>query len=130
MEAAAVLPEKVRVLVADDHRLFAETLEALLGTDDRIEVVATASDGREAVRLALELDPDVTLMDINMPVLDGFEATKRIRQQQKDACVLMLTGSNSRNDVDLARKAGAAGYVTKDRIAAELIEAIVEVGSR
>ena len=118
------------MLIADDHRLFAETLEALLATEDRIDVVGSARDGKEAVRLTRKLRPDVTLMDISMPIMDGFEATRRIRQDQKDACVLMLTGSNSRSDVDLARKAGAAGYVTKDRIAAELIEAIVEVVSR
>src|ERR671926_1853524 len=129
MEAVAV-SSRIRVLIADDHRLFAETLEALLATDDRVEVVGSARDGKEAVRLARKLGPDVILMDISMPVMDGFEATRRIRSQKEDACVLMLTGSNSRTDVDLARKAGAAGYVTKDRIAAELIEAIVEVGSR
>ena len=129
MEAAAV-SNKIRVLIADDHRLFAETLEALLATEDRVEVVGSARDGKDAVRLARKLRPDVILMDISMPIRDGFEATRRIRVNQEDACVLMLTGSNSRTDVDLARKAGAAGYVTKDRIAAELIEAIVEVGSR
>ena len=129
MEAAAVLG-KIRVLIADDHRLFAETLEALLATDDRIEVAGSARDGKEAVRLARTVRPDVILMDISMPIMDGFEATRRIRQQRKETCVLMLTGSNSRTDVDLARKAGAAGYVTKDRIAAELIEAIVEVSPR
>ena len=129
MEAAAV-SNKIGVLIADDHRLFAETLEALFATDDRIAVVGWARDGKEAVRLTRKLRPDVILMDISMPTMDGFEATRRIRQQRKDACVLMLTGSNSRTDVDLARKAGAAGYVTKDRIAAELIEAIVEVVNR
>jgi two-component system, NarL family, nitrate/nitrite response regulator NarL len=129
VEAAAV-SNKIRVLIADDHRLFAETLEALLATEDRIEVAGWARDGKEAVRLTRKLRPDVILMDISMPIMDGFEATRRIRQQRKDACVLMLTGSNSRTDVDLARKAGAAGYVTKDRIAAELIEAIVEVVNR
>jgi two-component system, NarL family, nitrate/nitrite response regulator NarL len=127
---AAALSTKIRVLVADDHRLFAETLEALLATEDRVEVVGWAQDGKEAVRLARKLRPDVILMDISMPVMDGFEATRRIRRQEKNACVLILTGSNSRTDVDLARKAGAAGYVTKDRIAAELIDAIVEVVSR
>jgi two-component system nitrate/nitrite response regulator NarL len=129
VEAAAV-SNKIRVLIADDHRLFAETLQALLATDDRVVVVGTARDGKEAVRLARKLGPDVILMDISMPVMDGFEATRRIRRNKEDACVLMLTGSNSRADVDLARKAGAAGYVTKDRIAAELVDAIVEVGSR
>ena len=129
MEAATV-SSKIRVFIADDHRLFAETLEALLATDDRIEVAGSARDGKEAVRLARTVRPDVILMDISMPIMDGFEATRRIRQQRKETCVLMLTGSNSRTDVDLARKAGAAGYVTKDRIAAELIEAIVEVVNR
>ena len=129
MEAAAVT-DNIRVLIADDHRLFAETLEALLATEERITVVGSARDGKEAVRLARDLEPDVILMDISMPIMDGFEATRRIRQHDQAACVLMLTGSNSRTDVDLARKAGAAGYVTKDRIAAELIEAIVEVVSR
>ena len=129
MEAAAV-SNKIRVLIADDHRLFAETLEALLATEDRIDVVGSARDGKEAVRLTRKLRPDVVLMDISMPIMDGFEATRRIRQHRGNACVLMLTGSNSRTDVDFARKAGAAGYVTKDRIAAELIEAIVEVVER
>jgi two-component system nitrate/nitrite response regulator NarL len=79
------------------------------------------------VQLALSVEPDVILMDISMPIMDGFQATKQIRKQQPRACILMLTGSNSRTDLDRARKAGAAGYVTKDRIAAELIDAIVEV---
>ena len=129
MEAAAV-SSNIRVLIADDHHLFAETLEALLSTDPRIEVVGAALDGKEAVRLWRKLRPDVILMDISMPVMDGFEATRRIRTERDDACVLMLTGSNSRTDVDLARKSGAAGYVTKDRIAAELVDAIVEVVNR
>jgi DNA-binding NarL/FixJ family response regulator len=118
------------VLIADDHRLFAQALEAILGTDERIEVIGHARDGREAVKLAAQLDPDVTLMDIAMPEMDGFEATRQIRSRRPDARVLILTGSDARTDVDQARKAGAAGYVTKDRIAAELIDAIVEVVNR
>jgi two-component system nitrate/nitrite response regulator NarL len=121
---------KVRVLIADDHLLFAEALESILSTDDRFEVVALARDGREAADRALELRPDVVLMDIAMPVLDGFEATRLLREEWPDACVLMLTGSNARADVDRARQLGAIGYVTKDRIASELIDAILEVGSR
>jgi DNA-binding NarL/FixJ family response regulator len=121
---------KVRLLIADDHLLFAEALESILATDERFDVVALARDGREAVDRALELRPDVVLMDISMPVLDGFDATRELREQWPDACVLMLTGSNARADVDRARQAGAAGYVTKDRIASELVEAILEVGER
>ena len=120
----------IRVLIADDHRLFAEALEAILAGDDRIKVVGHAGDGREAVRLASELKPDVVLMDISMPVLDGIEAARQISKADGSACILMLTGSNSRSDVDRARKAGAAGYVTKDRIAAELIDAIIEIAGR
>ena len=121
---------KVRVLIADDHLLFAEALESILSTDERFEVVALARDGREAVDRALELRPDIVLMDIAMPVLDGFDATRLLREAWPKACVLMLTGSNARADVDRARQLGAVGYVTKDRIASELIDAILEVGSR
>jgi DNA-binding NarL/FixJ family response regulator len=121
---------KIRVLLADDHRLFAEALEAILGADERIEVVGTARDGREAVELERKLAPDVVLMDISMPGMDGVDAARTIRKRRPDACILILTGSNSRADVDRSRAAGAAGYVTKDRIAAELIDAIVEVAGR
>ena len=124
------MPQKYRVLIADDHRMFAEALEAILATDQRLEVAGHAGDGGEAVRLALTLRPDVTLMDIAMPIMDGLQATKQIRKQWPRACVLMLTGSNSRADVDRAREAGAAGYVTKERIAAELIDAILEIAAR
>jgi DNA-binding NarL/FixJ family response regulator len=132
VEAAALnsMPQKYRVLIADDHRMFAEALQAILATDQRLEVAGHAGDGGEAVRLALTLRPDVTLMDIAMPIMDGLQATKQIRKQWPTACVLMLTGSNSRTDVDRAREAGAAGYVTKERIAAELIDAILEIAAR
>jgi DNA-binding NarL/FixJ family response regulator len=117
----------IRVLIADDHRLFAEALEAILDSEPEIEVVGRARNGEEAVSQALELEPDVILMDIAMPGVDGVEATKRIRRLECRAHVLMLTGSNSRSDVSRAREAGAAAYVTKDRIAAQLIEAIREL---
>ena len=117
----------IRVLIADDHLLFTEALEAILSGDKRIEVAGRARDGGEAVALAAELKPDLVLMDVSMPVLDGIEATREIRASGDSVTVLMLTGSNSRTDVDSAREAGASGYVTKDRIASELVEAIVEV---
>jgi two-component system, NarL family, nitrate/nitrite response regulator NarL len=131
VEAAQTdLPRRIRVLIADDHRLFAEALEAILEADTRIEVVGRARNGKEAVELAKSLDPEVVLMDISMPVMDGVEAAAEIRKRAPSVQVLMLTGSNASADVDRSRRAGAAGYVTKDRIASQLIEAIIEVGSR
>ena len=130
MEAAADPAAPIRVLIADDHQLFAQALEAILAPEAHIDVVGYARDGHEAVERATELEPDVILMDISMPRLDGVDATRRIRDDDPEAAVLMLTGSNSRIDVDRARDAGASGYVTKDRIAAELIDAIVEVAGR
>jgi DNA-binding NarL/FixJ family response regulator len=124
------LENPIRVLIADDHRLFAEALEAILAGETTIEVVGRARNGAEALELALELEPDVVLMDISMPVMDGVEATRRIREARPGACVLMLTGSNTAVDVDRSRGAGAAGYITKDRIASQLVEAIVETAGR
>jgi DNA-binding NarL/FixJ family response regulator len=121
---------KIRVLIADDHRLFAEALAAILATDDRFEVVGQAHNGEQAVELAVARRPDVVLMDISMPRLDGVEAAKQITGKRRSAIVLMLTGSSSSADVARAREAGAAGYVTKDRIASELIDSIVEVTAK
>jgi DNA-binding NarL/FixJ family response regulator len=130
MDGAANLPKTIRVLIADDHRLFAQALEAILEDDERIAIAGHARDGKQAVDLARSLEPDVVLMDIAMPGMDGFQATRMIMGERPDTSVLILTGSNSRADVDRARKAGAAGYVTKDRIAAELVDAILEVVTR
>jgi DNA-binding NarL/FixJ family response regulator len=121
---------KIRVLIADDHRLFAQALEAFLSNDERIEVVGKARDGEEAVKIARSKKPDVILMDIAMPKVDGVEATKRIRSNGGRPCVLMLTGSNSTGDVARAREAGASAYVTKDRIASQLIDVILELAER
>jgi two-component system, NarL family, nitrate/nitrite response regulator NarL len=130
MEPATIRTPPIRVLIADDHALFAEAVEAMLTQDGRMAVVGHAANGLQAVELAADLRPDVVLMDISMPVMDGFEATRRIRTAAPDARVLMLTGSNSPLDVDHARRAGVSGYVTKDRIAVELLEVIVDVTLR
>ncbi|HEY2938454.1 MAG TPA: response regulator transcription factor [Gaiellaceae bacterium] len=121
------MPPRIRVLIADDHRLFAEALDAILATEPQIEVVGRAYDGEDAIAQGLSLEPDVILMDIAMPVVDGVEATKRIRKERSDACVVILTGSNSRADVARSREAGAAAYVTKDRIASHLLSTILEL---
>jgi DNA-binding NarL/FixJ family response regulator len=120
----------VRVLIADDEPLFVESVEALLESDERVEVVGSATNGQDAVDLARALAPDVTLMDISMPVLDGIEAARRIRLDHPSAAILILTGSSISADVDRARQAGVAGFLTKDRLGTQLVSAILEVADR
>jgi DNA-binding NarL/FixJ family response regulator len=131
MEAAATPnTSAVRVLIADDEPLFVEMVEALLDRDKRVEVVGTAGDGKMAVELALALAPDVILMDISMPFLDGIEATRRIREHHPTACILVLTGSSISADIDRSRQAGVAGFLTKDRLGTQLVDAILDLGTR
>jgi len=129
MEAAA-LPAPIRVLIVDDHLLFAQAVEAVLAAERELEVVGRAADGAAAVELAEELSPDIVLMDIAMPVMDGIEAAERIRAAGPGTCVIMLTGSNAGADVDRSRKAGAVAYVTKDRIADDLVDLIRDAAAR
>jgi DNA-binding NarL/FixJ family response regulator len=117
----------VRVLIADDHSLFAKTLEALLAGTRGIEVVGTAADGLEAVALCATLGPDVVLMDIDMPHLDGLAATRRLRELGLSTATIVLTASDDPAKSYEAREAGAIGYLTKDRIAEALVPAILSV---
>jgi DNA-binding NarL/FixJ family response regulator len=121
---------QVRVLIADDQRLFAEALEAILTTDGRIAVIGRAANGEEAVALARDDRPDVVLMDIAMPVLDGIAATETIAAEAPETRVVVLTGSDAPEDITRARAAGAAGYVTKDQIAGDLVRAILDAAGR
>ena len=116
----------VRVLLADDHRLMREGTAALLAGDERIEVVGLAGDGREAVALAERRRPDVVLLDLNMPGMDGLQACARLREGGGPE-VLMLTVSEEEPDLYAALRVGAAGYLTKDVPPAELIEAVLAV---
>ena len=116
----------VRVLLADDHRLMREGTAALLGADERIEVVGLARDGREVLALAERRRPDVVLLDLHMPVVDGLEACARLREKDGPE-VLMLTVSEEEPDLYAALRVGAAGYLTKDVPPAELIEAVLAV---
>ena len=130
MEAAQPYSDRVRVLVVDDEPLFVEMIEAMLSAEPGIQIVETAGDGHAAVGLAGEFDPDVIIMDVSMPIMDGIEATLKIRQADPDACVLILTGGSSLADIDRARKAGAAAYLTKDRISTDLVAEIRNLGAK
>jgi DNA-binding NarL/FixJ family response regulator len=114
------------VLVADDHQLMREGTAALLSADERVEVVGLARDGREALALADRRAPDVVLLDLNMPEVDGLEACARLREGGGPE-VLMLTVSEEEPDLYAALRVGAAGYLTKDVPPAELIEAVLAV---
>ncbi|MGW6936850.1 response regulator [Lentzea sp. NPDC054927] len=115
----------VRILIVDDQALFREALTALLEVQPEIEVVGEAGNGEQAVRLAAELRPDVVLMDLRMPVLDGIAATGRLRVEQPEVRVLALTTFDDDADVFAALRAGAVGYLLKDVSSTRLVEALV-----
>jgi DNA-binding NarL/FixJ family response regulator len=115
----------VRVLIVDDQALFREALATLLEVQPEIEVVGEAANGDEAVRRAAELRPDVVLMDLRMPVLDGIAATNRLRTEQPGVRVLALTTFDDDEDVFAALRAGAVGYLLKDVSSTRLVEALV-----
>lgn len=114
----------VRVLLVDDQSLFREALATLLAVHEGVEVVGEAGDGDEALRKAAELAPDVVLMDLRMPVLDGIGATRRLRVEQPAVRVIALTTFDDDEDVFAALRAGAVGYLLKDVSSARLVEAV------
>jgi DNA-binding NarL/FixJ family response regulator len=114
----------VRVLLVDDQALFREALATLLDVRDDVEVVGEAADGDEALRRVAALSPDVVLMDLRMPVLDGIAATRRLRAERPDVRVIALTTFDNDEDVFAALRAGAVGYLLKDVSSQRLVEAI------
>jgi two-component system NarL family response regulator len=115
---------RIRVLIADDHELFRRGLERVFDTEPDLEVVGEAADGAEALERATTLEPDVVLMDVRMPELDGIEATQRIRDALDRVKVVMLTGSEDEEDLFAAVRAGANGYLLKDGAIDEIADAV------
>jgi DNA-binding NarL/FixJ family response regulator len=115
----------VRVLLVDDQPLFREALAVLLGARDGIEVVGEAGDGADALRQVRALAPDVVLMDLRMPVLDGIAATRRLHADHPGVRVIALTTFDGDEEVFPALRAGAVGYLLKDASAPRLLEAVL-----
>jgi DNA-binding NarL/FixJ family response regulator len=114
----------IRVLIVDDHAVVRRGLEQLLGTAEDIDVVGSASDGAEAIQRAVELAPDVVLMDLSMPTVDGIEATRRITAEVEAVDVIVLTSFAEQRKVLDALDAGASGYILKDSTPDEVLAAV------
>lgn len=123
------MTEVLRVMIADDHPVFRGGLRALLGTDPDFEVVAEAAGGAEAIQLAADLRPDVVLMDLHMPDVDGVEATAQIMRDNPKTAVLVLTMFDDDDSVFASMRAGARGYVLKGTNQAHILHAIHAVGA-
>ncbi len=115
---------KIKVLIVDDHAILREGIRALLNDHDDIEIVGEASEGKEAIEKARELTPDVILMDLVMPGIDGLEAIRHIRKEIPAAKILVLTQYETKEYILTAIQAGAIGYVAKKTLSSELVAAI------
>ncbi len=118
---------KTRILIADDHQMFRTGIVNLLKKETDFEIAGEAKQGDEAVKLAIKLHPDVILMDIDLPVLDGIEASVRIIKEDPDAKILVLTSFESEDYILRMLKAGAKGYILKDAPFDELVLAIMTI---
>jgi two-component system nitrate/nitrite response regulator NarL len=116
--------KKIRVLLVDDHMLVLDGLQARLEMEDNLDIIATASNGLEALDKAKKLKPDLVVMDVSMPVLNGLDATKRFKAEQPNVKILMLSMHHDKEYILSLIQSGANGYVLKDVSSEELVQAI------
>ena len=121
------MAKNVRVLIVEDHDMARMGLSVVIRNNERIEVVGMSADGQDGVDKALELIPDVVIMDIGLPTIDGIEATKRIKSQNTKIKVLMYTSREDEDDIFDSFKAGADGYITKGATAEQTVSAVLAV---
>ena len=119
--------DKIKILLADDHALFREGLRSLLEDQDDVEIVGEAEDGLEAIKMVTQLNPAIVLMDINMPVINGVEATRTILRENKSVDIIILTMYPQDEHVFEALKAGAKAYLLKDTRSRKLLDVVRNV---
>lgn len=116
--------KKIKVILADDHTILREGIKSLLEDEPDIDIVGEANNGHEVVKLAIKLNPDIVIMDLSMPLLNGLEATRKIKQSAPSIKIIILTMHDNEEYIRQALTAGALGYILKDAATHELLDAI------
>ena len=121
------MSDSIKIVIADDHQLVRHGFEALLKVKEGVEIIGQARNGEEAVKLAKSLEPDIILMDLSMPIMNGIEATREIKRENPEARILIITSFAEDENIFQAIKAGALGYLLKDSSPQDLMQAIHDV---
>ena len=127
MRTGVEMARKMRILVVDDHQMFRETLRQILNAQNDMEVIAEAADGRSAVKQVQKFRPDVVMMDIRMPVVNGIDATRQIKSRFPETKIIALSSHSDRNYVEKMLQAGASDYLSKISSRSDLIKCIYTV---